>query len=76
MATELERLETELEQVRAAISAAISGQEYEIETGGTRRRLKRQSLKDLQARESMLLTSIARLDGSGSRGVRHGVPCG
>ena len=72
--TELERLQAELVQVRSAITAAYSGSEYEIESGQSRRRLKRQSLDALLKRESQLLISIGRIDGTGSRGIRHGVP--
>jgi hypothetical protein len=72
--TELQRLETELEQVRASISAAYTSHEYEIESGQSRRRLKRQSLDALLRREAQLVTSIGRLTGDGARGIRHGVP--
>ena len=72
--TELERLQEELETVRAAISASYSSSEYEIESGQSRRKLKRQSIEALIKRESQLLISIGRLTGEGSRGVRHGVP--
>lgn len=73
MAT-IEELSAELAQVQSAISAAYSGTEYEIESGGSRRKLKRQPLPVLLARRSELELSIARLEGSGGRGVRHAVP--
>jgi hypothetical protein len=76
MAT-LQSLQDELAQVSAAISAAYTGQEYEIEGAGSRRRLKRADLKTLLARKSELELAISRLDGSaaaGGRGVRNGVP--
>lgn len=72
--TELIRLEAELEQVRAAISASYASSEYEIESGQSRRKLKRQSLDALLKREAQLLTSISRLGGDSTRGIRHGVP--
>lgn len=69
----LEALETELALVKAAILAAYTGQEYEIESGNSRRKLKRQSLEDLAKRQADLELAIARLDGS--RGVSHGLIC-
>lgn len=71
MAT-IEELQAELAQVSAAINAAYSGQEYEIESGGSRRRLKRQPLAVLTKRKSELEASIARLNGTG--GVSYGMP--
>lgn len=72
--TELERLQEELETVRTAISAAYGSSEYEIESGQSRRKLKRQSIDALLRRESQLLISIGRLTGEGSRGIRYGMP--
>ena len=76
MPTQLETLQAELETVQRAVNAAYSGEEYEISSGGSRRRLKRQSLSVLLARKSELELSISRLsppaDGSG-KGIRHGV---
>lgn len=68
----LEDLRAELVKVTEAYNAALSGAEYEIESGGTRRRLKRQSLTALAARKAELEQSIARLSGGG---VNHGVGC-
>lgn len=67
----LDELKTELTQVNAAYQAALNGEEYEILSGGTRRRLKRQSLDSLLKRKAELELSIARMEGS--RGVSHGV---
>lgn len=71
MAT-IEELQAELLQVTAAINAAYSGQEYEIESGGTRRKLKRQPLPVLTKRKAELETSISRLNGTG--GISYGMP--
>lgn len=68
----LEELQAELTQVRAAISAAYSGQEYEIQTGGIQRRLKRQSLDALIKREQELERIIERA--SGRSAVSFGMP--
>lgn len=73
MPTQLESLQTELETVTRAVNAAYSGSEYEITSGGTRRRLKRQDLPVLLARKAELELSIARLDANGSRGASFGV---
>lgn len=70
----LPKLEAELAQVEAAIAAAYSGAEYDIQTGTTRRRLKRQSLDILLRRKGELELAIERLSGNGARGVRHGMP--
>lgn len=71
MAT-IEELQAELAQVSAAISAAYSGQSYEIDSGQSRRKLVRQSLDVLLKRKSQLEASIER--SGGSTGIRHGVP--
>ena len=73
MPTQLETLQAELETVTRAVNKAYSGAEYEISSGGTRRRLRRQELTVLLNRKTELELSISRLTGSGSRGVSHGV---
>jgi hypothetical protein len=65
MSTTLEQLQTELAQVSAAISASYGSAEYEIRDGATTRRLKRQDLNVLLARQSQLKLSIDRLSGTG-----------
>ncbi len=72
--TAIEKLETELALVEAAITAAYSGAEYEVESGKSRRRLKRQSLDSLLKRKAQLELSISRLDPCRVSSVRHGVP--
>jgi hypothetical protein len=66
----LEELQAELTKVNAAYEAALGGSEYEIESGDSRRKLKRQSLTALVNRKAELERSIARLSGNG---VSHGV---
>lgn len=73
MAIDLASLQTELAAVTKAVNAAYSGAEYEIVSGGTRRRLKRQDLPILLARKNELELSISRLEGSASRGPSVGV---
>ena len=74
MPTQLETLTAELESVTKAVNAAYSGSEYEIVSGGTRRRLKRQDLSLLLRRKSELELSITRLGGTISGGgIRHGI---
>lgn len=73
MAIDLASLQTELAAVTKAVNAAYSGAEYEIVSGGTRRRLKRQELSVLLARKNELELAISRLDGTGSRGASVGV---
>lgn len=68
----LDDLQAELAKVNAAYEAALGGAEYEIESGDSRRRLKRQSLDSLVRRKKDLELSIARLSGGG---VSHGVGC-
>lgn len=68
----LEDLQSELDKVNAAYEAALSGAEYEIESGDSRRKLKRQSLDSLLRRKAELERSIDRLSGNG---VSHGVGC-
>lgn len=68
----LEDLLAELAKVNAAYDAALGGAEYEIESGDSRRKLKRQSLDALLRRKAELERSIARLSGNG---VSHGVGC-
>lgn len=70
----LDQLQTELATVRTAIQAAYSGTEYEITTGQTQRRLKRQPLDVLLAREKELIRAITAITGQGSGRVFHGVP--
>lgn len=72
MAT-LAELQTELVAVNKAVTAAYGGAEYEIQSGGTRRRLKRQDLTMLLARKRELELSIERLGGGGNRGPSIGV---
>lgn len=60
----------QLAEVRAAISAVMSGQEYEIDTGsGGRRRLKRADLTALEAREKRLIP-LAAQESNGRSGRR------
>lgn len=68
----LDELQAELTQVNAAYSAALTGQEYEIESGPSRRKLKRQSIDALLKRKAELELAIGRLSGCG-RGITHGV---
>jgi hypothetical protein len=73
MAT-IAELQAELAEVKTAISAAYGNAEYDIESGNSRRRMKRQSLTVLLSRRSQLELSISRLEGAGGRGVMHAVP--
>jgi hypothetical protein len=73
MAVDLASLQTELAAVTKAVNAAYSGAEYEIVSGGTKRRLKRQELPVLLARKNELELAISRLEGSGARGPSVGV---
>ena len=73
MPTPLETLTAELEAVTKAVNAAYSGAEYEIVSGGTRRRLKRQDLSLLLRRKAELELSITRLGGTTSGGISYGV---
>lgn len=73
MTDTLEDLQIELTQVKAAISAAYSGAEYEIESGGSRRKLKRQSLELLLERKSELEMLISVAQGNGRNNVSHGL---
>lgn len=73
MAVDLESLQAELVTVNKAVTAAYSGAEYEIASGTSRRKLKRQDLSVLLARKRQLETAIARLDGSATRGPSVGV---
>lgn len=75
MAETTETLQAELDRVTAAINAAYTGAEYEVQDGETRRKLKRQPLPLLLQRKAELELAISRLDGTGSRGVSHGMPC-
>lgn len=60
----------QLAEVRAAITAALSMQEYEIDTGsGGRRRGKRADLAALTAREKYLIP-LAAQEAGGRRGRR------
>lgn len=75
--TELERLQAELAQVRTAISAAYGAAEYTIQSGQTARRVRRQELPSLIAREKELERSINRISAteSGTAGSFYvGVP--
>lgn len=72
MAVDLESLQAELVTVNKAVTAAYGGAEYEIASGSSKRRLKRQDLSVLLARKRQLETAIARLEGSG-RGPSVGV---
>lgn len=73
MAVDLASLQTELATVTKAVNAAYSGAEFEISSGQTRRRLRRQDLSVLLKRKTELELAISRLDGSGSRGTSLGV---
>jgi hypothetical protein len=73
MTTQLEELQAELATVTKAVNAAYSGAEFEISSGSTRRRLRRQELPVLLKRKSELELAISRLGGSGSRGPSLGV---
>jgi hypothetical protein len=73
-ANKIVELQAELVKVKAAISAAITGAEYEAEAGGQRRRLKRQSLDVLYARQAQLERELCQLQGFGGSRVNHGVP--
>lgn len=50
----------QLAEVRTAISAVMSGQEYEIDTGSGRRKLRRADLAQLEAREQRLIPLAAQ----------------
>ena len=67
----IDQLQERLAKVRDAIDCALTGKRYRIESGNSMRELERQSLKDLQAMEQLLLTKISRMQGGG---IRHGVP--
>lgn len=74
MPTTLEIKQTQLAEVRAAISKIIThGQAYQIMDGGAQRQLTRASLRDLQARERELERDVARLE-RGGIGVSYGMP--
>jgi len=73
MAVDLASLQAELETVKKAVTAAYSGAEFEISSGSTRRRLRRQELPVLLARQRELEMSISRLTGEGARGPSLGV---
>ncbi len=73
--TTLAELQDELAKVKAAISAAYTGAEYDMRDGNTTRRLKRQDLTVLLRRRSELELSISRLDPDGeSRGPTYAMP--
>lgn len=71
MARTIAEVEAELAQVRKAIAASYGAQEFEIESGGARRRLRRVPLKELTSREADLVRELTRLGGGG--GVRIGI---
>ena len=72
---QLTDLQDELAKVQAAVNAAYTGAEYEIQDGQTRRRVKRQDLSVLLKRKTELETSIARLDPeASSRGPSFAMP--
>jgi len=73
MAVDLESLQAELATVNKAVTAAYGGAEYEIASGTSRRKLKRQDLSILLARKRELELAIGRMDGTGSRGPSLGV---
>lgn len=70
---QIEALQAELVVVRAAVIKAYSGSEYEIASGNSRRRLKRQDIGVLTKRQAELELAIGRLTGCGTRGISHGV---
>ncbi len=72
----LEELLAELALVKAAVSAAYTGSEYEIADGQSKRRLKRQDLSVLLKRKNELETSIGRLDPAAlaGRGPSYAMP--
>lgn len=63
-----------LTALKAAYTAAISGREYTINTGGNSRKFSRQNLDDLRKEMENCEARIAQLQ-SGSRGIprRFGV---
>lgn len=71
----LAKLALELVQVEGAISASYSGAAYEIESGGSRRKLQRQNLSALLARKAEIEREIAVYSGMSNR-VTHGVVIG
>jgi chromosome segregation ATPase len=73
MTQTVEQLTAQLEQVREAIATVLSGKSYRIKDGETERELTRQSLSDLERRETMLERQINRM---GGHGVRYGVYVG
>jgi hypothetical protein len=64
-----EQIVARLEKVNAAIDAALLGKKFKVASGGTERELERQSLSDLMKMQQLLVSQLARIDGSG--GVRH-----
>lgn len=75
MARTIADIEAELVKVRKAIEATYGGAEFEIESGGARRRLKRTDLTKLTDREASLVRELSRMsaDGAAGGGVRVGV---
>ena len=71
----LEELLAELAQVKAAVSAAYTGSEYEIADGQSKRRLKRQDLSVLLKRKNELEIAVGRLDPEAvGRGPSYAMP--
>lgn len=67
----IQEMQAELAEVSKAISAVYGSQEYEIQDGATKRRLKRADLSVLLKRKAELELSIARMEGGG---VSYGMP--
>lgn len=74
MPTLLETKQSQLEEVRAAISKIMThGSSYLIMDGSAQRQLTRANLKQLMEREKYLETEVARLE-RGGIGVNYGLP--
>lgn len=74
MPTTLEVKQSQLEEVRQAISKIVThGQAYQVMDGGSQRQLTRANLRQLQEREAMLEREVARLSGTGG-GLNYGMP--
>lgn len=72
---ELAELNAQLAEVRAAITAALDGQSYTLNTGQTQIQVTVASMRWLQARETILQQEIAALKlRACGRGAFHGTP--
>lgn len=73
MAESAESLQERLDAYKAAELKVLSGQEYEIDTGGARRRLKRADLAEVRAAIANLQSQLDAANGTRRR-IRYVVP--